>query len=330
MMETKPTGFLFIGDPHLATRTPGFRKDDYPTTLVTKLRWCLDYATAENLVPVLLGDIFHLPRDNANWLLVECFELCRASRYPVLAVVGNHDCYENSLSPNDTLAVLYSGGALRLLDSSNPWFSTINGTWIMLGGTPWNCRIPSSLPEELFSKRPKREEIASLVLWVTHHDIAFSGYEENARIRPHSIEGIDIIINGHIHKRLPDIKVGQTTWLNPGNIARVTRSESTRQRRPAAMRMDIHQGQWSIDMIPVPCLPFEEVFFEITEVSIEVDAEQSIFVTGLAQLEAFKSATGAGLMHFLDTNLSSFDEAVQIEIRKLAHEVLNNDANINE
>ena len=42
-------GILFIGDPHLASRVVGFRKDDYPRTVLNKLAWCLDYCARENL-----------------------------------------------------------------------------------------------------------------------------------------------------------------------------------------------------------------------------------------------------------------------------------------
>lgn len=322
MMDSDAKGLLFVGDPHLATRAPGFRKDDYPRTLMDKLSWCLVYAASESLVPVLLGDIFHFPRDNANWLLVELFELCRSSRFPVLAVVGNHDCYENSLGPNDTLAVFQSGGALQLLNAEYSWISSINSTHVLIGGTPWNERLVKALPETLNARFPADSGAPRLVLWVTHHDIAFAGYEDNARLRPAPIPGIDVVINGHIHRTLPDISTGRTTWLNPGNIARVSRSEISRNREPAVLRMDINHGAWSTRLIPVPCQPFDEVFFEMPEAQTTASNEQSVFVSGLAQLEAFKSATGAGLMHFLDTNLDSFDPAVQVEIRQLAREVL--------
>ena len=293
-MADQPTGFLFIGDPHLATRTPGFRKDDYAQTILNKLKWCLDIATAGGLVPVLLGDIFHFPRDNGNWLLVSLFELCRASRFPVLAVVGNHDCYENSLGPNDSLSVIQGGGAIQLLTPEQPWRGVVGGTELVLGGTPWNEALPRALPEALAQNATiggKR-----LVLWVTHHDIAFAGYEDNARHRPLDIPGIDLVINGHIHRPLPESRCGQTYWLNPGNIARVSRSQSSRDRLPTVLRVIIESGQWSSECIEVPCAPYDEVFFDLPEAQTET-VNQSVFVRGLAQLEAFRSATGAGLMH---------------------------------
>src|SRR3954466_15620706 len=73
--ERSYDGVLCIGDPHLSSRVPGFRKDDYPRAILAKLRWAMTLAQRENLLPVLLGDLFHYPRDNANWLIVELLEL---------------------------------------------------------------------------------------------------------------------------------------------------------------------------------------------------------------------------------------------------------------
>ena len=85
-------GLLAIGDPHLECRVPGFRKDDYPRVVLDKVGWCLAYARDHKLLPILLGDIFHLPRDNANWLLGELMVLFHRG---VLGIYGNHDVREN-------------------------------------------------------------------------------------------------------------------------------------------------------------------------------------------------------------------------------------------
>lgn len=317
-------GFLFIGDPHLASRAPGFRKDDYPQTILGKLSWCFDYARSEHLIPILLGDIFHFPRDNANWLLVEFFHLCRTQAYPIFAVVGNHDCYENSLSSNDSLAVAQSSGVLQLLSPLQPTLFSINQSQILLGGSAWNEPIPDLLPDE-FRKGCSTSPQPQLVFWITHHDIAFSGYEQHARQAPREIPGIDVIINGHIHSTLPEIQIGQTHWLNPGNITRISRTTRNRIRVPTVLHMGIDAGKWSTKRVAIPCRPFEEIFFEPPQAEAQIGNAQSLFVTGLAQLEAFKSATGAGLEHFLDENLEPFEDIVQAEIRTLANEVLSGD-----
>jgi hypothetical protein len=51
------TGLLCIGDPHLASRVPGFRKDDYPRAILGKLTWAFNYAREHNLLPVILEQL---------------------------------------------------------------------------------------------------------------------------------------------------------------------------------------------------------------------------------------------------------------------------------
>jgi hypothetical protein len=52
-----------------------------------------------------------------------------------------------------------------------------------------------------------------------------------------------------------------------------------------------------------------------------VDASDSAFVKGLAELQARRTQSGAGLMTFLEQNLDQFDAAVANEVLVLAKEV---------
>ena len=300
-------GILCIGDPHLASRTPGFRKDDYPRAVLRKLEWSLDYAAEERLLPIILGDLFHWPRDNANWLIVELLELLDGT---VLAVAGNHDCNENTLSDDDTLSVLAAAGRIRLLDRTGPWRGVIAGRPVAVGGTSWGQALPKS-----FDRLPNE-----LVLWVAHHDVGFPGYEESARLGCREIPGVDIFVNGHIHRPLEDVVCGGTTWINPGNIARVSRGESSRVRKPAVLRIDVSASDWSRRSIEIDHEPFDAVFHpEPTDCAAPVS--ESLFVRGLEQLESLKTS-GAGLQEFLDRNLDQFEPEVAREIRSLSEEVL--------
>jgi hypothetical protein len=311
-------GLLFIGDPHLASRAPGFRKDDYPRTALAKVRWAIDYALEHRLLPVLLGDLFDFPRDNANWMLVELLGLfARCPDGCALAVYGNHDCKENEVGDNDTLSVLVTAGHLRLLDSS-PWRGRMNGCHVIVGGTSWGRKLPQSFDRsDLPNGEPAR------VFWITHHDLRFPGYEEQARMGCRAIEGIDVVVNGHIHRTLEDVIDGGTTWLNPGNITRVTRGEATRKHEPAVLRVDISaDGGWRRERVTVPYQPFDEVFHAETD-GVNLKIDDSLFVRELAALESVRTATGAGLRAFLDANLGQFEERVSREIDSLAKEVLN-------
>ncbi len=308
-------GLLLIGDPHLESRTPGFRKDDYPHVVLEKLSWCLRYALEAQLVPVILGDLFHVPRDNANWLLGELMILFHRG---VLGIYGNHDVRENQLGEDDSLDVLVKAGKYRLLDN-DPWQGTINGRPVIVGGTSWGRPLPDHF------NRGTLHDDAPLVVWVTHHDIRVPGYEEQGHIYPRQIPGLDLLVNGHIHRRLADYRTGSTCWITPGNIARRQRSDATRQHIPSVLRVDIDVHGWIACCVEVPHRSFDEVFYEAVLqdpalLGSATDAT-STFVSGLADMLARKTDTAAGLMDFLEKNLGQFDEIVANEIRRLAMEV---------
>ncbi len=316
-MSNEYTGLLCIGDPHLASRVPGFRKDDYPRAILDKLTWALNYALEHRLLPAILGDLFHWPRDNANRMLVRLLELFEGT---VLGIAGNHDCKENELAADDALSVLWAAGRLRLLERSGPWTGTMRGRTIIVGGTAWGQPLPTAFdPTEIAV-----DGAASLVVWLAHHDIKFPGYEEVGRFVPHEIPGVDILVNGHIHRPLADVVARTTTWLNPGNIARVRRSDADRGRRPSVLRINVQKESWDKQAVEVPFLPYEEVFHEDI-VSSDIAVDESMFVRGLATLESLKTHGGTGLKAFLEENLGQFDDGVANEIRALAKEVYGDD-----
>jgi DNA repair exonuclease SbcCD nuclease subunit len=321
--DRQRAGLLFIGDPHLEGRVPGFRSDDFPNVALRKFRWCLDYARRKNLLPVLLGDLFQLPRDNPNWLLSEVFECLDE---PLLAIYGNHDVRENTLNANDSINLMFKSGHLRLL--TEPWVGTIGSRKVLVGGSPWGTVLPSSFA--------KATNAVDLVVWVTHHDITVPGYD-SGRLRPDARPGIDLIINGHIHRRLETVSKKNTHWMTPGNITRRVRSDAARGHVPAvleltpvdnkppkhentfAFRVD-GKHDWVAEWIEVPHAPFDEVFHSDVRADEEL-TESSGFIADLTQLTNRRTDTGAGLIHFLKTNLTQFEKPVADEIMRLANEV---------
>lgn len=310
MPDRESAGLLFIGDPHLASRVPGFRKDDYPRTVLSKLEWCLEYARRERLVPALLGDLFNYPRDNANWLLVRLLELLRE---PALAITGNHDCQRDQLEDDDSLMLLAKAGRVHLLDRDGPWRGRINGRAVVVGGTTYRRPLPERY------EGPDGQDETPLVFWLLHHDVRLPGYEESGYFDPREVPGIDVMINGHIHRPLPEMQAGRTLWLNPGNIARVKRTDAERDRRPSVLRIDVGARDWTKTVVEVPHQAFEDVFHE--EIAAEpAESADSLFIKGLAELQARRTESGAGLLGFIQENLGRFSEPVANEILRLAKE----------
>lgn len=312
------TGLLFIGDPHIEGRTPGFRKDNYPEAILRKFQWSLEYAAQHDLQPILLGDIFDKPRDNPNWLISRLLDMMAGEYVPT--IYGNHDCANPSLDDNDSFTLLLKAGALYLMDRENVWTATIEGRTIVVGGSSYRHEIPTVFPSaSLLEDKP-----ADLTVWLTHHDLVFPSEEEAAVTNMFAIEGIDYVINGHIHRRSPTVVVrGATTWVNPGNIARRSRSDAIRGHVPAILKMDIaSDGQW-LHYVEVPHETPSDVFFELDSFgSVEQPETQSSFVSGLALLQSRKTFSGAGLLEFLNANVPQFESEVATEIMQLAQEVL--------
>lgn len=305
-------GLLVIGDPHLEGRIPGFRQDDYPHVILEKLRWIMNYAISERLLPLFLGDIFHLPRNNPNWLLVAFMRLLVDE---VFCIYGNHDVHTNELSDDDSLSVVIEAGGMRLLSNGEAVVVNVNGQKVVVGGTCWGQWIPETLNETLVGLK------ADLVVWLTHHDIIVPGYEEQGRIKAKELNGIDVVINGHVHRCLEMVEKGKTCWITPGNISRRNRSDATKAHRPSVLRIDVGEDGWQSKYIEIPHEPFDEVFYEAV---VEKDSimGQSAFVAGLAELEARQTETGEGLRVFLEKNLHEFENDVADEIRELAKEVI--------
>jgi predicted phosphodiesterase len=302
-------GILTIGDPHIEGRVPGFRKDDYPAVILEKMRWALNYAAKNELLPVLLGDLFHMPRNNPNWLLVKVMQLFDME---IFGIYGNHDVHENKITEDDSISVIAEAGKLMLLDNNKMVMVKINNKNIILGGTPWGKNIPDNINFDIK---------ADLVIWITHHDIKVPGYEEKGHIHPRELSDIDIVINGHIHRYLEDVKKGKTLWLTPGNISRRTRGDASKTRKPSALHIDINEKGYSYKQIEAPHKPFEEIFYEAV-MDADYDQGSSAFVTGLTELQVRKTETGEGLKSFLEKNLDKFDYDVSKEIMRLTEEVM--------
>ena len=351
-------GLLFIGDPHLESRIPGFRKDDYPTTALRKFRWCLEFAKANKLQPFLLGDLFQLPQDNPNWLIGEIISvIAEFTNGSLPAIYGNHDVRENSLKPNDSINILFAGGHLQRVGfNENAWTGTVDGSRVSVSGTVWGDRVPKSVA----SSDDNGSGPFDLSILMTHHDILIPGYEESGRIRPKAMEGLDIVINGHVHRRLEIVSKKQadwqTHWVTAGNITRRARSDASRLHQPAvpciipnlrSQKSDAEQGQlfdatdhdhdwecihsfqfesqqkfpWSIEWIEVPHAPFDEVFHPEVE-NEEFESETgSEFIKDLRELTQRRTDSGAGLTDYLKANLKQFEKPVADQVWKLAQQV---------
>ncbi len=198
---------LFIGDPHVSSRRPGRRKDDYLASVIAKLEACAQMCREFNALPIILGDLFHRNDDNSLVMLNRLTAVLRKFPVPPLSLEGNHDKEQTSLSENDALFLLAQSGVLTVvLEAGMVKDFVVQNAPARLYACPYGAPIPKEL-----------EAGEGATLLITHHDMAFSGaYPGSLPIA--EVKGVDMVVNGHMHDTKPSIKAGCTNWHNPGNI----------------------------------------------------------------------------------------------------------------
>ncbi len=292
LARIRAEGLLLIPDPHVAATPPGQRLEGYAGQVLDKLEACLEHAETENLVPAVLGDLFHWPRENPNALLVDLIDLFRP--HSPFVLVGNHDKYQARFTQDVSLAVLDAAGAVRLLAEAGPAFrlETPSGD-ALVGASPDGTPLPVDFDA------PEGAE----VVWLTHHNIGFPDFMDR-QVRIREIPGVDWVINGHIHRPQPLQKAGRTRWANPGNVTRLTFTRRSKERVPAASVY--RPGRDDLEMWPVPHLPFYEVFpdQEFPPEEEESGEAESRFLQGLERLAWKRTAEGVGVREFLQANLN--------------------------
>ena len=268
-------GFLFIGDPHLASHRPGTRTDDYTNAILDKLDQAAEIATKLNLVPLFLGDLFHKASENNLRLFSRLTDICR--KFPLMpkTLEGNHDKAETRLTESDALDFMHKTHVvdvitqLGLVDEYE-----FHGQRVRLYAVPYGAEIPAELPEE--------EGVINVIM--THHDLNFSG--AHVGCKPLSeIKGCQMLVNGQLHKTLPSFWCGKTRAHNPGNIARL--SIDVRDATPAVWSWGPDSGDFELTR---HALKFNPDVFDMTghhvdparpKVSVNV-LEKSVFAELLA------------------------------------------------
>ena len=218
-------GILLIGDPHVSSRRPGRRRDDdFVATVMGKLSAALRVANDERLVPIILGDLLDAGDDNDIRMLTRITRVLRSCWCRPWYLVGNHTLtigrrsIHRELSDGHALSLLAEAGTLRILcgdGDPDVVVATSQGD-IAIGGVCWGRDIPSAAGESWsgFS--------SALKLMVTHHDLSFPGRPIPGSVPIPRIDGIDLVVNGHVHDTRVPIRLGNTWYFNPGNITRMS------------------------------------------------------------------------------------------------------------
>lgn len=147
-------GICFIGDPHLLSLRPGRRIDDYTNTILNKLREVRDYCNNNNLLAVILGDLYDNANDKDVEMNTELALILKSFKFKAISAVGNHDINEIRLLNNNPLKMLERLDFLYLLESNGLGFEIVikkgrSKKKILLGSTPYGMPIVDNISKLL-------------------------------------------------------------------------------------------------------------------------------------------------------------------------------------
>jgi hypothetical protein len=206
---TNPRGFLFIGDPHVASKAPGRRIDDYLTTVIGKLEYAADLCHKQQLVPVILGDLIHLDHESSIKLVNRLTKVLRKFPRTPIEVGGNHGKRQFQVSEDDIEQLLANLGLIQLAGTPGLVETfDFEGVSVNLHAWPHGVDLPQRLPAA---------SAGAVNVLITHHDLAFEGAYPGARAVT-EIGNCHMLVNGHMHKTAPSLELGGMMAHNPGNI----------------------------------------------------------------------------------------------------------------
>ena len=247
---------LLLGDVHLSDTPPSVRTDSYAQDILDKLKWCVEFANAEDVDCIIqLGDMFHIktPSRTSHRLVQATAKVLEQAEANFYVVPGNHDMQHDRLESLSSQPL----GALAL----SPNVEVVDGLhWIhKFFAIPYTENlIKLSLGIDEAIK-------AGANLIVTHASIfppeLHPPYDHITadKIRTQGIP----LAYGHIHDQHGFYLENGTWFCNNGAISRGSLHEETLKRHPEATLFDSEfskAGLCPFKRVPIPHKPAEEVF----------------------------------------------------------------------
>jgi DNA repair exonuclease SbcCD nuclease subunit len=229
---------LTSSDEHLADLAPGFRKDDYRSSILQKIEWQGEMARRFKADAVLrAGDFFHVKAANKTTMRTTAMAARIHRKYPcpTYALAGNHDMSNNDPDsvPGQPLGVLLESGVFTPLSDDS---FTSGSLKLRVIGVPYTTDIDVDGIHDLVRKKDETYTVALI------HALASMAPEEriqsffNERIfdyRDLVFDGCpDVYVFGHYHKDQGVVDHLGVKFVNLGAISRGALTFENLDRKP--------------------------------------------------------------------------------------------------
>ena len=225
------TRFLFYTDLHLAGETPRHRTDDFPQTLLEKLREVYALAAQEGCQFVLFGgDFFNAHRMFSYEIISDAIEIIGSSDVKTYAVVGEHDLFGHSMETFSSSTLRFfvrHCGNMQIL-----WEPTDLGDVVLYG---------KHEPDKMADVMGIQVDPAKYNILVCHELLTPNSAPFEV-VQTSTLTGcpFDLIVSGDLHDGYDSHHVEGTWFCNPGSLARRTIADADRW--PQVALVDVEKG----------------------------------------------------------------------------------------
>ncbi|MBO7614998.1 MAG: hypothetical protein J6T15_04820 [Bacilli bacterium] len=241
---------IFIPDLHLQEYSPRSRKDNYPTVVLEKLKWVVDYANSKDAKCIFLGDIFNAVNMPMIYMY-RCIEVFKGFKNIPYAIIGNHDVPRNNqeLMERSPLGLLEQVGLVEYLQHLE-----IEGTTVIDGYH--YTQVPQKATQLTSTQVPMKKICVAHLFYENPFEL-----EHNLKITDCVNLGYDYYILGHDHTRYETVICPGYKVFRIGSLTRGSANENQLIRDNVYI-LEYDTALDSFTEVSVPCAPAKEVFKE--------------------------------------------------------------------
>lgn len=258
--------FLTSSDEHLADLAPGFRKDDYRSSILKKLEWQGGMARRFNANAVVrAGDFLHVKAANKTTMrtLGMAARTHRNYHCPTYAVAGNHDMSNNDPASilSQPLGVLFGAGVFTELREQEFVSGSLKVRTI---GVEYTTDLDVDGLHDLVRKKDENYTVAFV-----HALAAFAPEEKiqsffNERVfdyRDLVFDGCpDVYVFGHYHKDQGIVDHMGVKFVNLGAVSRGALTFENMERQPKVSLITINSQGVSVEEHVIPHEDASDIF----------------------------------------------------------------------
>lgn len=241
--------FLAYTDLHLTLKTPISRKDVFYKSLLIKLEEVYNLAKQYNVDAVFfMGDFFDKHQILCDDMIASAIEIIDSVDVNTYAVIGQHNLKGYNQES-------YEQSSLRFLEKFSTKYKTLIDPIFIGETTIYPCHWYDDLSTILAQNINKE----STNILLAHQTVNDKPLMFNCLVTKDFKSEFDLILSGDWHGGYDVHKIDNTTWANPGALAR--RSIDDAKRPVQIALIEIENKQVKVEYLPLKNVK-EDVFKE--------------------------------------------------------------------